>query len=142
MKKILLAVLCLSILSPAYGASEDVYVRQDVFDAKMEALFSRLHGEIEALGNKINGRIDTLSARMDGNFMALSNRIDGLEKRVEDTHNFLYYLLVVFAAIVLLPYINKWWEERKERKEAAQPSITLDDVKRLIAEAKLSTPQV
>ena len=142
MKKLLLAVLCLSMLSPAYGASEDVYVRQDVFDAKMEALFSRLHGELEALGNKINGRIDTLSARMDGNFMALSNRIDGLEKRVEDTHNFLYYLLVVFAAIVLLPYINKWWEERKERKEAAQPSITLDDVKRLIAEAKLSTPQV
>ena len=142
MKKLLLAVLCLSMLSPAYGASEDVYVRQDVFDAKMDALFSRLHGEIEALGNKINGRIDALSERMDGNFMALSNRVDGLEKRVEDTHNFLYYLLVVFAAIVLLSYINKWWEERKERKEAAQPSITLDDVKRLIAEAKLSTPQV
>ena len=153
MKKLLLAVLCLSMLSPAYGASEDVYVRQDVFDAKMEALFSRLHGEIEALGNKINGKIDALSVeikgdikalseRVDGNFMALSNRIDGLEKRVEDTHNFLYYLLVVFAAIVLLSYINKWWEERKERKEAAQPSITLDDVKRLIAEAKLSMPQV
>ena len=140
MKKLLLVVLCLSILSPAYGASEDVYVRQDVFDAKMEALFSRLHGEIEALGNKINGKIDALSEHVDGNFMALSNRIDGLEKRVEDTHDFLYYLLVVFAAIVLLPYI--WWEERKERKETANSAITLEDVKQLIAEAKLSTPQV
>ena len=30
-------------------------MRQDVFDAKMEALFNRFHGEIQALNNEING---------------------------------------------------------------------------------------
>ncbi|MBQ6776494.1 MAG: hypothetical protein IJP53_08560 [Synergistaceae bacterium] len=125
MKKIFLAVFVVALLpSLSFGAaSDDVYLRQDVFDAKMEALFLRLHGEIETLGNKLNGRIDTLSAR-----------IDGLEKRVETTNTFLYYLLVLFGAMLLLPIFSRWWERHEERKQA----VTLEDVKRLIAEAKLT----
>ena len=68
MKKLLSAALLAFILSTSsYGAiSQDmsVYMRQDVFDAKMEALFERLHGEIIAMGNDIRGDIRALSSRV------------------------------------------------------------------------------
>ena len=141
-----------------------VHVRQDVFDAKMENLFLRLHSEIENLGNKINGRIDALSERVDGNFLALSSRIDGLDKRIEGldkridgldkridgldkridgldkrvdgTNTFLYYLMILLGTLLILPFVNKWFEDRK----ASKNFITLDEVRRLIEEnnAKLS----
>ena len=140
MRKFLVMMLLLFLLnSVSYGAtSEDasVYVRQDVFDAKMEALFIRLHSEIETLGNKINGRIDALSAEVKGDIRELSARIDGIEKRMDTMNTFLYYLLVLFGALLLLPVVNKLWESRE--KSSAASSVTLEDVKRLIAEAKLS----
>ena len=145
MKKIFLT-LCLVLLlcSCSYAAgSDDIYVRKDVFDAKMEAQFNKLHGEIaelhgeiKALIARIDGNFTTLSGRIDGNFATLSGRIDGLEKRMDTTNLFLYYLLVLIGAILLLPFFNKWWEAREHKKQAAQPAFTLDDVKRLIAEAK------
>ena len=173
MKKIFMILIFIYLLSPsAFGAaSEDIYVRQDVFDAKMENLFLRLHSEIENLGNKINGRIDALSERVDGNFLALSSRIDGLDKRIEGldkridgldkridgldkridgldkrvdgldkridgTNTFLYYLMILLGTLLILPFVNKWFEDRK----ASKNFITLDEVRRLIEEnnAKLS----
>ena len=146
MKKILLSLLLVVVFSSVcYGAaSDDVYVRQDVFDAKMETLFTRLHGDIENLGNQINGRIDALSVelrgdikslseRVDGNFMALSNRIDGLDKRVDDLRNNIYLWTTILGLIVLLPFIKQWYEKREEREKSV-PSFTLEDVKRLIEE--------
>lgn len=131
MKKIFSGLLFIFIFSSvSYGAvSQDIYVRQDVFDAKMEALFERFHGEFKALSEKIDGVEKTLSEKIDGVDKTLSRRIDGLEKRIEDTNNFLYYLLVLFGAMLILPFVNKWWENRKES------SFTLDDVKKLIADA-------
>ena len=135
MRKFLTAIFLLLILSSvSFAAASDdvnasVYVRQDVFDAKMETLFLRLHGEIE-----------NLESKMAGNFRELSARIDGIEKRMDTMNTFLYYLLVLLAALIVLPYVNKWLEGREVKK---QQSITLEDVKRLIAEAKLSgVPQV
>ena len=202
MKKFFAAIFLLLILSSvSYAAAsedikvQDVYVRQDVFDAKMEALFLRLHSEIENLGNKINGRIDSLSAEMSGNLKELSaridsnykelsvridgvekridgveNRIDGVENRIDDvgkridtTNTFFYYLLVMLGIIIGLPYVNKWLEGRSIKNQQpsttqsqapittpliiqspiTQPSVTIEDVKRLIAEAKLGgVPQV
>ena len=133
MKKVFAAIFLILILSSvSYGAaSEDknIYVRQDVFDAKMESLFLRLHGEIEKLESKI-----------DSNFRELSARVDGIEKRMDTMNTFLYYLLVLLAALIVLPYVNKWLEGREIKK---QSSITIEDVKRLIEEAKLNAaPQV
>ena len=162
MKQILAAVLSVILLSSAsYGAaSEDmsVYVRQDVFDAKMEALFSRLDAKIGELRNELKseigelrtelkseigglkGDIKALSERVDGNFLALSNRVDGLEKRIEDTHTYAYWCIIIFLAMLALPFVNRWLERYEERKSAA--TVTIEDVKRLIAEARLgATPQ-
>ena len=145
---------------------QDVYVRQDVFDAKMEALFERLHGEIARLESKMEANFKELSARIDG----VEKRIDGVEKRIDDvgkridtTNTFFYYLLVMLGIIISLPYVAKWLEGRSIKNQQpsttqsqapittpliiqspiTQPSVTLEDVKRLIAEAKLGgVPQV
>ena len=126
MKKIIVALLLLTMSSACYGAvSDDVYVRKDVFDAKMEAMFNRLHGDIQAL-----------SERMDGNFAALSRRMDGLDKRmdgfIDDLQHYLYLVLVLLGIIVALPSVQKMLQWREERKEARKSSITLEDVERLI----------
>ncbi|MBR0253033.1 MAG: hypothetical protein IJQ57_06755, partial [Synergistaceae bacterium] len=133
MRKIFLTIVIilttLILSSVSFGAvSEDmnVYVRQDVFDAKMEALFERLHGEMDRQFAEIKGEIRSLSAR-----------IDGLEHRIGDVHNFLYWLIVLFGIILVLPFVNKIWDKLWESR--SKPSFTLDDVKRLIAEAQLNT---
>ncbi len=193
MKKIFCAVLMMFVMcSVSFGASEDmsVYVRQDVFDAKMETLFLRLHSEIENLGTRLEGKIDALSERIDGldkkidgvekslseringlekrmdarfegvekrmdvmdkrideGFNGINKRIDegfnginkrmdegfsGVNKRIDDTHTFVYWLLVIFGAILIMPFINKFWDFHKEHRT---PAVTLEDVKRLITEA-------
>ena len=150
MKKIFISLLLVCLLSSvSYGAmSEDIYVRQDVFDAKMEVLFNRLDAKIGELRAELKseigglrGDIKALSERVDGNFLALSNRIDGLEKRIEDTHTYAYWFIIIFLAMLALPFVNRWLEKHEERKSA--PSFTLEDVKRLIAEAQLgSVPRI
>jgi len=122
MKKIIFALLIALIALPSFGAaSEDlstnIYVRQDVFDAKMEALFNKLHGEIQTLGNEIKGEFRVLNTRMD----ALEKRMGGLETVVTWI---LGLLSVVVAAIALTPLL----------REMNKPKFTLDDVRRLIEE--------
>ena len=167
MRRILIAIMLLCLMpSLSFGASEDVYVRQDVFDAKMEALFNRFHGEIMELRSEIKGELDGLRTEMRteigkvrteladfktevktefgevrGDIKALNARMYGFEKQVEYFGNFPYWMLVLFGAILLLPFFNKWWETRAERKQNSQPLVTLEDVRRLIEEnnAKLAS---
>jgi len=139
MKKIFLALLIIIALSSeSFGSSGDVYVRQDVFDAKMEALFARLHGEIEALGNRLEGKIDSLSKEVNGRIDSLSARVDGLDKRMDFMSNFLYYILVLLGAMLILPFVNRWLDNKKQKEEVQAKEqnlpFTLDDVRRLIIE--------
>ena len=144
MRKIFLTIVIilttLVLSSVSFGAvSEDmnVYVRQDVFDAKMEALFERMDKNFVELKSMIKSTENELK----GDIKALSARIDGLEQRIGDVHNFLYWLIVLFGIILVLPFVNKLWDKLWESRNV--PSFTLDDVKRLIAEAQLNTkPQV
>ena len=132
MKKIItLVVVLLMVSGKSFGAvSDDVYVRKDVFDAKMEALFSRLHAEI----GEVRGDIKALSERIDRNFDTLSARMNGLDKRMDDQQHYLYLVLVLLGIIVALPAGQKMLQWHEERKDARKASITLEDVKRLIEE--------
>ena len=119
------AVSCPAVSEDVNGVGNNmnVYVRQDVFDAKMEALFNNIHGEIQSLGNEIKGEIKVLSTRMD----SLEKRMTSLETIV----TWIFGLLsVVVAAIALTPLL----------KEIQKPKFTLEDVKLLIEEnnAKLN----
>ena len=213
MKKmsVLLLVQLLVFGTACYGAvSDDVYVRKDVFEAKMEAFMTEIRGEFQVMNAKIDAlsrrvddnyhslenRMNDLEKRMDDKFISLEKRMDdlekrtddkfiklekkiddnysGLEKRIDDSHsslekriddkygnlekrmdnnyysldarisdlrNGLYLGLILFGTVVGLPFFNKWREEKqKEKEEQRRPSITLEDVMRLIEEhdAKLS----
>ena len=157
MRRVIFAAVLVCVMSArAFAASEDmsVYVRQDVFDAKMETLFLRLHGEIENLGTRLEGKIDALSEKIDGVDKKLSEkidgvdrklsekidgvdrklsaRIDGVDKRIDDTHTYIYWILVLLGAILIMPFVNKFWEFRKEQRT---PAVTLEEVQRLIEKA-------
>ena len=145
-RKILAAMLLVLVLSSVSYAAEsedmNMYVRKDVYDANMEALFNKLmveisslktemkeeigsiRGEIKELSGRIEGRIDGLSGRIDG----LSGKMDGLETRMSGLETTVYWILgllgIVVGAIALTPLL----------KEIRKPSFTLDDVKRLIEE--------
>ena len=86
MRKFAAALLALLMMTGVcYGAvSDDVYVRKDVFDAKMEALFNMLHGDIQALSERMNRNFETLSARMDSLEGRMSDMKDSLERRMSD----------------------------------------------------------
>ena len=137
----MLLIFLLSSIS--FGAvSEDmsVYLRKDVFEAKIEALFNRLHAEIGTLKTELRSEIGSLRTELKseigdlrGDVRALSARIDGLEKRVDDMHDYVYWFIVAFLAVLALPFFNRWLERREEKK--TESFVTLEKVKRLIAEA-------
>ena len=121
MTKICVALMMLILTGTAsFGAvSDDVYLRKDVFDAKMEAMFNRLHGDIQILSEKIDG----LDKRIDGVNSSLSARID-------DLRNGIYLGLVALGLFISWPRAK----ETLQKLGKSTPSITLEDVKRLIEE--------
>ena len=137
MKKIFVALMMLILTGTAsFGAvSDDIYVRKDVFDAKIESLFNRLHGEIQVLSEKIDGnfaalseRIDALDKRIDSVNASLSGKIDSVDKRIDDMRNGLYLWLVAIGLFISWPKAK----ETLQKLGKSTPSITLEDVERLI----------
>ena len=151
MKKIILSLLfVLSLCTCSYGAvSEDVYVRKDVWEVEMKNINLKLDGilaELKAQREELKAQREEIKT-LAQSVAVLAERVDGnyknLDTRMNDLRNGLYLGLVLFAAVLMLPFFNKWWEAREEKRQAAVPRFTLEDVKRLIAEAKLGgMPQV
>ena len=135
MKKILLSMLLIcSLGSASLAASEDVYVRQDVFDAKMEAFMAEIRGEFQ----KINIKFEALDKRISDSEAHTSNRIEDLKtmtlsriedlqattsNRIEDLKTMVYWgfsilgLLVAFA--IFAPSLGEFLRNLR------RPSITL-----------------
>ena len=121
MKKIFLSMIFVFYAFSAYGASsDDVYLRKDVFEAKMDAFMARIDGNFAALTT----RIDELDKR-------LSSRIDGVDKRIDNLQNVFYLVLVLIGVIIALPFVQRGFEKLKENRKQ---SLTLEDVKKLIEE--------
>ena len=146
--------LCLLTGTACYGAvSEDVYLRKDVFEVYMQNINSKfdiimeelkaqrkdindltkavsgLSERVTALSERIEGVNATLSGRIDG----LDKRIDGIDKRIDDLRNGIYLWLVgigLVVAIIALPIV----QDLLKRWMKSAPSITLEDVRRLIEE--------
>lgn len=133
MKKFLLTLsLTLILTSVSFGAvSEDIYVRKDVFDAKMEALFNRLHSELSEFKNEIKTEISEIRGDIKELNAKFSNKIDALEARMADLRNGFYLVTVLFGMLLGWPLFNRWYEEKR------RPSLTVEDVERII-DAKLS----
>ena len=168
--------LILSLSSASYGAaSEDtsVYLRKDVFEAKMDSFMNEIRGEFKV----VNAKIEALNKRMDDYQASMSARIDDFQKstsarfddlqtstanrfndlqatmtariddsqatttdRIDDLKTIVYWGLSILGLLIAFAIFAPSFGEflRNLRK----PSVTLEDVKRLIEEAKLSgTPQ-
>ena len=153
MKKIVLSLCLVLLLCPcSNGAvSEDIYVRQDVFDAKMEAFMAEIRlgkeeirREIQESYAKTHQENQEMYAKTHDEIRELGSRVAVIEGRMSSLEVMIYWVLgtlgvvfavaaVILAALTLRPHI----------KETPMPTFTLDDVKRLIAEAKLGgVPQV
>ena len=175
MRKIL-ATLALVLLtwSVSYGAaSDDVYVRKDVFDAKMEAFmsemrngFQMLNAKIDAQSQRTDDKFQSLEARMDEKFRGVDekfqsletrmnerfrsvddkfqsletrmnegfrgvdDKIQNLDTRISDLRNGIYLWLVAIGLVATWPKVREIFRSMS----SSSPSITLEDVKRLIAE--------
>lgn len=146
MRKAITVILLLLASSASYGAvSEDVYVRRDVYGVQMSVINEKLDMILEQMKEfqeelqeqrkdiAVQTRvIAVMSERIDRNFDTLSARIDGLDKRMDNQQNYLYLVLVILGIIVALPTVQKLLQSLADRK----PTITLEDVRRLIEESK------
>ena len=161
-----------------------MYVRKDVFDAKMEAFMSEMRGGFQMLNAKIDAqsqrtddKFQSLEARTDDKFQSLEARMDekfrgvdekfqsletrmnerfrsvddkfqsletrmnegfrgvddkiqNLDTRISDLRNGIYLWLVAIGLVATWPKVREIFRNMG----SSSPSITLEDVKRLIAE--------
>ena len=123
MKKFLISLLLILLMaSISYGAaSEDVYLRKDLFEAKMDAVIA----EMRALRSDVQGEIRSVNARLDA-----------MNTRLEDLKTSVYWgfsILGLFIALITFaPTVGEAVKNMRKPEYA-----TLEDVKRLRAESKL-----
>ena len=130
MRKILLVLLIVgTFCSGAFAAeSGDMYLRRDVFEARMDAFEAKL----DAMEAKNQLRIEQILReiqKIDAKYLVLDERTNGIERSVN-------WLIGIWGVIIGLPLLQKFWEFLKDKTRSQ--SITLDDVKKLIAESKMS----
>ena len=137
---IVMLMLLLMTAGASYGAvSEDmsVYVRKDVFEVYMQNINAKFDMIMEELKEQkrmiadLSDRVANLSGRVDG----LDKRMDSLDKRIDDLRNGIYLWLVAIGLVVSWPKLK----ETVRKWANSTPSITLEDVKRLIEENNART---
>ena len=133
-------MLLLMTAGASYGAVSDdmsVYVRKDVFEVYMQNINAKFDMIMEELKEQkrmiadLSDRVANLSGRVDG----LDKRMDSLDKRIDDLRNGIYLWLVAIGLVVSWPKLK----ETVRKWANSSPSITLEDVKRLIEENNART---
>ena len=103
------------------------------FTEKISSVEKSFSEKISSVEKNFSGRIDDLQHTMAVQYRSLDDRID-------DLRNGLYLWLVVIGLILGYEPAKKFFQHLQERKaKQSAPSITIEDVKRLIAEAQLNT---
>ena len=128
MRKIVVVMLLLVLTGTGYGAvPEDtsLYVRKDVFDAKFDRVMEELKAQRQMI-TELSDRVADLSGRVE----TLSVAVDGVDKRIDDLRKDLLYGLAIFGIFV---FVLKLIEVVLEGANST-PSVTLEDVQRLIEE--------
>ncbi len=83
MRKILLAIALLFVMSvSAFGAtSDDVYLRRDVFDAKMDAFMATMRLENQNMLIQIRKELDERFAKVDEKFAKVDARFEKVDEK-------------------------------------------------------------
>ena len=152
-------------------ASDDIYVRKDVYEADQRAAKAEsrlgneevlkelrqfrveINGKIAEFREEVNDRFAKVDSRFDKletGFDALEARVDYmgnyLDKRIDDTHTYMGWgfasiAIIVAFAVVVIPAL-------KIVKEFFRPSVTVEKVKEIsraiaeeVVESKLQPRQ-
>ena len=162
MKKFLIALLItVAVSTSALGAtSNDVYLRQDIFEAKMDAFMaeiklmneqtrtelrkeiqdtkSELRKEIQDTKSELNAKIQanaTAIQELKADIQATNSRIDVTNTRLDDLYTMVYWGLALMAIIITFAALAP--SLLQVVKGLFQPRFTLEDIERII-DAKLS----
>ena len=120
------------------GIKEDMKQMREETKAEFSSIREELKAqreEIKQVREEMNKEIKSLRqdiSNIAASVAALSQRVHDIDARIGDTQNFLYLLIVMLGILMALPMVQKFLEWNASRK----PSITLEDVKRLIEESK------
>lgn len=149
MKKILIAALItIAASTAALGAtSSDVYLRQDVFEAKMDAFMAEirlmneqtrteLRKEIQDTKAELRKEIQDTKAELNEKIQANSTailqtnaRIDVTNARLESLITMVYWGIALLGLLIsLVAVVPSIVQSHKSSK----PSFTIEDVERLI----------
>lgn len=139
-----------------------VYIREDVFNARMDAFMAEIRLENEKLRNeltaKMNEKFGQLDAKIDGTetslnakiegyqarneqqFLVLSTRMDNLDTRISDLQNTMswgFTLIAVFIAVVGIitsVFVAFAPSIWSYVRRKRQPELSRNDVKSIVAE--------
>ena len=114
-------------------------LKADIVELKAELKDQR--AEITAIRKDLNSltqTVATLAEQVRGLNNSLAQHIRESENRITDIRNDIYLGLVVLGVIFSIPNIKEFFNNREVKKAKSQ-TITLEDVKRLIDEAKLGS---
>ena len=151
MRKVLVVIALILMMSTASngGVSEDmsVYVRRDVFEVYLQSMnanmermlqrFDRIDQRLDRLDKSVNDLAQTvalLSGRVDG----LDKRMDSLNSRIDDLRNGIYLWLMLISVLIAWPKVR----DKLPKWGNSAPSLTLEDVNRLLDERLKGSPQV
>ena len=139
MKKFLTATLIAIVVSTvALGAtSNDVYLRQDVFEAKMDAFMAEIRLMNEQTRSELRKEIqDTkteLNEKIQANTTAIlqtNARIDVTNARLESLITMVYWGIALLGILITLAAVAP--SIVQVLKSFSKSKITLEDVERLI----------
>ena len=153
MRKCFLTILFVFMISSvSYGASsEDIYVRKDVFEIYMQNIdlkIDKILTEVGFLREEIKKQQEEIKKQREEikiiredlhelakGMVALSERVNGVENRMGDLRQDIYLGLVILGLLAAFPAAKEFFKWREDSKDTRTQSFTLEDVKRLIAEA-------
>ncbi|MBQ4401694.1 MAG: hypothetical protein II832_05970 [Synergistaceae bacterium] len=139
MKKFLKAIFISVVVSTsAFGATSNdiqdgIYLRQDVFEARMNAFMTEIRlmnehslaevrQEIQSVREKLHREIQANSSAIQDT----NDRIDVTNARLDDLYTMIYWALafmgIVLAVAPVVPYVFKML------KETLKPFVTLEDI--------------
>ena len=123
-------VLVILLSGSALGvSSDDVYLRKDVFDAKMDAFMS----EIRLMNEQRRREMQEMKAELHQEIQNVSSQVAVLDERTESTKTVVYwglaFLGLILASAVVVPPLSEFFKGLRKK----EPSFTLEDVERMIS---------
>ncbi|MBQ6418522.1 MAG: hypothetical protein IJQ15_06605 [Synergistaceae bacterium] len=108
----------------------EMKTQREEHNSQIEALRHDI-AELTRVVSVLSTRVDAIDKRMDGMEARIGNLKNDFDGRIGELRNGIYLWLVIFGIVLGMPAVQKMFQSITERK----PSLTVEDVKRLIDEA-------